>query len=196
MKVVYQNNKKYYLQRTKTDCLLAAAENFVQKPREKFGRLAWFFHGTEKYSQYKNLGKALIKYAGGGQVVAGGGEIDLDKNPAILGSLFTLNNVPVCHSYFWDGERAFCPYRNVFVPLEDLDVSYVVLHKKYKPGPNSKYLARSNIKEYFKFWDKNCSFKKVSKSPAGNHGIKLITLHFGGKSYAGDVNRVLINRAV
>jgi len=177
---------KYYKQKFKTDCLLAAAENFTQQPRNHFGKLEWREHNGDKYLKYHSFAKALCKW-GGAQIVFQG-TVHLNDKPAILGSVAKLSGHYICHALFWDGRHAYCPQRDSFVDLNELDISYVILHPHYNHP-----LAYKNIKHVCHDWDRYISEYKNedTKEPERK---ELITLFYNGRAYPGDLVRANTNR--
>lgn len=178
---------KYYIQRNKTDCLLACAENFVQCPREEFGGLQWFDSGYGKFLKYESLANVLTE-RGGGKILFEG-TVHLDYKPAILGNIYTVDYGTVCHSLFWDGKKAFCPHLNRFVGLAELDISYIILNANFN-HPN----AMTNINTIFKNWDEGVQKRFESKDIKLNGIASLITLNYDGKVYPGDLERANIKR--
>lgn len=198
---------KYYTQRTRTDCLLTVAENFVQKPREKFNNINWNKINGQKYLRYKSFADILVKHSGGARLILKG-TVELDRFPAIIGWGFNLGGIgPINHALFWDGRAAICPTLNKPVDLKNIDATYVFLHPKYDSLSNNTTSTPSyykNIKEICNFWDKNNllrrenekfqqleeDFRKIESPVHNNTGFSsLITLKHQNQYYYGDLNR-------
>lgn len=198
---------KYYTQRTRTDCLLTVAENFVQKPREKFNNLNWTKIKGQKYLKYNSFADILVKYGSGARLILKG-TVELDRFPAIIGWGLKLKDVgTVNHALFWNGSAAICPTLNKPIDLINIDATYVFLHPKYDSLTNNATLTPQyfkNIKEVCKSWDRWClvrcenekfqkledDFRKIESSAHNNTDFSsLITLKHQNQYYYGDLNR-------
>jgi hypothetical protein len=171
----------YFKQQTRTDCLLAVVENIVQTPREEMKDLIeWMEFNNEKYLKYESLAKIIDCKTSGYSLLGNNESYHLNYTSAIIGSVFTHNNIKYCHSYFWNGSKLYCPARDKFVHLDDIDTSYVI-HRS--PG--------SKLTDLFKQWDKNCLSKDYKKPQ--DRIDQLMTLVYNGRAYCGDLKRVNTN---
>lgn len=106
----------YYPQRTNTDCLVAATEFLLQKPREEFGVFLTYYHRKAgDFMSYAALANVLLAYDYRGEWLDAWthGQIGLTNDRAILGVCF--DGHPSLHACQWDGRRLWDAHLKAFV---------------------------------------------------------------------------------
>lgn len=112
----------YYPQRTNTDCLIAATECLLQKPREEFGVELSYYHRVGvlggDYWTYGSMAATLALAGYQGEMMdvfanTGNHPLTCTHKPGILGLCFEGHSG--FHAVYYDGQRLWDGHNKAFV---------------------------------------------------------------------------------
>lgn len=121
---------QYYPQRFQTDCLLAATECLIQKPREEIypNFAKWHYIFGDYYLDYVSSALIIMEYARCVPCLISKyftSRLILDDSKMILGLVHP--NERALHAVFYDGEKIYDPWTEEFYSCEKINVDYAIL---------------------------------------------------------------------